>query len=70
MDDHFYISELIARKIKGEISSEGDEKISAWLKEHPENKKLYKKIITNEHIITKAGIYELFDKEYVWSSIE
>lgn len=70
MDNHFYIAELLSKKVKNQISSEEEEVLQDWLKEKEENTALFAKISGNQHLLNQQEIYQLFDKQEAWSSLE
>lgn len=70
MDRNFQIAQLIAQKIKGGLSSDGAEELQRWIDEDPDHEALFKRLQTNEHLLSKLDIYELFNKEVVWDKLE
>ncbi len=70
MDHNFQIAELIAQKIKGEISSDGEAQLQRWMEEDPDHVTLFERLQANEHLLGKLDLYERFDKERAWSQLE
>ncbi len=70
MDRNFQIAELIAQKIKGEISSAGADELQRWMDEDPDHLALFKRIESNKHLLYKLDTYERFDKDFVWSNLQ
>ena len=70
MDLHLHIAGLITKKIKGEISSEEETDLQNWLNENQVNADLYNRILGNQHLLNKLEVYQLFDKERIWSALE
>ena len=70
MDRELQIAELIARKIKGDISSQELEELEKWLNERPENLALYERSIDNKNQLSKLEVYNSFRKEKVRAQLE
>ena len=70
MDRNFQIAQLIAQKIKGEISSDGADELQRWIDEDPDHLAFFERVQANDHLLSKLDIYERFDKEAVRSKLE
>lgn len=70
MEHDLHIAELLSKKIKGEITSEGEKELQKWLSEDKINTALYNKVLSSEVLLDKLEVYELFDKTKVWASLE
>jgi len=70
MDRNFQIAQLIAQKIKGEISSDGADELQRWIDEDPDHLALFERVQANDHLLSKLDIYERFDKEAVWNTLQ
>ena len=70
MDRNFQIAQLIAQKIKGEISSDGADELQRWIDEDPDHLAFFERVQANDHLLSKLDIYERFDKEAVWNTLQ
>jgi hypothetical protein len=69
MDKAFKISGLIAKKIKGEITSGEQDVLNTWL-ENDDNKKLYERILNDQNVLEKLDVYSMFDDRKAWKRIQ
>ncbi len=70
MDNSFHIAELVARKIRGEISLAEQQELERWIAEDPENQLLYDRARNPKKQLEKLEIYRLFNQEKVWTNLE
>ena len=70
MDIELHIAELIAKKIKGDISSQELEELEKWMNESPKNLALYERSIDSKNQLSKLEVYNSFRKEKVRSQLE
>lgn len=70
MKEAFKISELITKRIKGNISHEENIALDQWINESLENKAVYEKVSQDEHLLEKLEIYTMFDKDKAWMEIK
>jgi len=69
MDKAFKISELIVKKIKGDITSAELDVLNSWL-ENVENKKLYERILDDQNLLEKLDVYSMFNDQKAWKKIQ
>ena len=70
MDHSFHIADLIVKNIKGNISAEELKELEIWMHESDDNLAIYKKATDSTHQLEKLDVYQLFNREEAWSSIE
>jgi ferric-dicitrate binding protein FerR (iron transport regulator) len=70
MKDKLHIAELIARKIKGTILPDEQKELDSWIRENPENQKVFERATDPGKQLEKLEIYALFNKEKAWSQLE
>ncbi|MBT28549.1 MAG: hypothetical protein CMO01_02730 [Thalassobius sp.] len=70
MEQHFYIAELISKKIRNSISPEEETELQHWINASTENAELFQKIVGNEQLLSKLEIYQLFDQQKSWALME
>lgn len=63
MDESFYISKLIAKMLKGELSMEEKNSLDAWVVKHPDNAGLLQKLIDEAWRNDQANVMQSFDTE-------
>ncbi|UZR96526.1 FecR family protein [Chondrinema litorale] len=70
MEQQFYIAELISKRIRNSISQKEETELQNWINESTENAELFQKIISNEQLLSKLEIYQLFDQQKSWELME
>lgn len=70
MDRHFYIADLIAKKIQGKITLEEAGDLQKWLTEDQANANFFERISSNQHLLSQLEIYQMFDKDKAWALLE
>ena len=70
MKDNLHIADLIARKIKGTIRPDEQKELDSWIRENPENQKVFERASDPAKQLEKLEIYALFNKEKAWSDLE
>ncbi|MFY0600117.1 MAG: FecR domain-containing protein [Cyclobacteriaceae bacterium] len=70
MDKHYRIADLIVEKLKGNISAEDNSELQFWLDESEDNQDLFDKVNQDQYLLDKLSIYELFNNEKAWASLE
>ncbi len=70
MEKLFYISELIAKKNKGTISTEEWQALEKWVNESNEHLEIYTRATENKLLVDKLEVYQLFNKDGVRASLE
>lgn len=73
MNNNFKIAELIAKKIKGEITDDEQTELNKWIAISPENRIIYENSINTKNQINKLKTYiahKKQSKETVWEKIE
>jgi len=70
MNNSFKIAELIAKKIKDEISEDEQSELDKWIALSPENRSQYEKSIDTKMQISKLKEYNSFNKNSIWGKID
>ena len=70
MNNSLHIADLIVKKIKGTILSEEIIELEEWMNKIPENLAVFEKATDSKNQLSKLEVYNLFQKEKVWSSLE
>ena len=70
MEKAVQISDLLYKKIKGQLSFEEEKQLQQWVDQNEANVTFYKKMLEDHTLIEKLDDFELFDKTAAWSSIE
>lgn len=71
MEEHFQISRLISKKIKGEISLEEEKELQQWQSKNPSNTALLEKLLSDhQYAIKKLENYQQFDSTKTWLALE
>lgn len=70
MDNNFHIANLIVKKIRGTITPDELAELDTWIQNDPENQELFVRATDPKKQLNRLEIYDLFNKERVWSNIE
>jgi len=70
MKNSFKIAELIAKKIKDEISEDEQSELDKWINDSPQNRTQYENSIDTKNQINKLKSYNSYNKQDVWKKIE
>ena len=70
MNESFHIAGLIAKKIKGGISSAEQNELELWIQSNPDNKAIFERAVDTGLHLDKLEVYSLFRKEKVWTQLE
>ena len=70
MNESLHIAGLIAKKIKGEISSAEQKELELWIQSKPDNKAIFNEATDTGVQLNKLEVYNLFRKEKVWTQLE
>ena len=70
MNESLHIAGLIAKKIKGEISSAEQKELDLWIQSNPDNKAIFNRAVDTGVQLNKLEVYNLFRKEKVWTQLE
>jgi ferric-dicitrate binding protein FerR (iron transport regulator) len=70
MDKNLHIADLIVKRIRGTITPEELAELESWIGQDPENEKLFDRVTDPKSQLNRLEIYNLFDKERVWSALE
>jgi len=70
MENSFYISELIAKKIRGTISVQEKKELEEWVSQSAENLHVYKNAIDTKQQLEKLNSYSKYNNQKAWSNIE
>ena len=70
MEKKSHIADLIVKRIRGDITAEELYELDLWISKSPENEKVFKRASDSKIQRSKMEVYQLFDKEKVWSALE
>jgi ferric-dicitrate binding protein FerR (iron transport regulator) len=70
LEKNFNISELIARKIKNEISQDQEVALRNWIAESDENAALYNKLIDADQALEKLTEYDQYPVDKAWAKVQ
>lgn len=70
MNDSLHIADLIAKKIKGNISNSEQEELDRWLNASPKNYSLFNEITDSKKQLSKLEVYNSFNKDKTWNALE
>lgn len=70
MHETFHIADLVVKKIRGTLNSGEQEELDRWISEDPENQQLLDRVSDPEKQMKKQEVYDLFQKEKVWTNLE
>ena len=70
MNESLHTAGLIAKKIKGEISSAEQKELDLWVQSDPDNKAIFNRAVDTGLQLNKLEVYNLFRKEKVWTQLE
>lgn len=65
-----HIADLIYGSIRGTITGEERAELQDWINRDPENKRLFEEACNPLKQLKKLEVYQLFDREKAWASIE
>lgn len=63
------ISELIARKMSGQLDQQGNELLEEWLNCSKQNMDLYRKILDSGNLMERNKLYKSIDVEQAWNEV-
>ena len=70
MENSLRISDLLAKKIKGNITVAEQKELDGWVSESDKNLAVYNNATDRKQQLSKLETYNSFDKEAAWNSIE
>ena len=70
MEKSFYISSLIEKCIKQEITQAEQLELDAWINASEGNQKLFEKLTSTSYQLSKLDIYNQFDSQKGWADME